>query len=114
MISMSGFRKFFVIACMPAFVLYSGSASASLFGIHNDPIAPVILGVTGILLFALVGRFIARKLGQPSVLGELVMGVLLGNVGYWLGFDFIHVLREGPAIFDVVHHCFMPNKTHLI
>ena len=30
---------------------------------HTDPIAPVILGVTGILFFALVGRYAARKLG---------------------------------------------------
>ncbi len=70
--------------------------------VHTDPIAPVILGVTGILFFAVLGRFAARKLGQPSVLGELLMGVALGNVGYWLGFDFIEVLRQGPALFDMV------------
>lgn len=71
-------------------------------GKHNDPIAPVILGVTGILFFAVLGRFAARKLGQPSVLGELLMGVLLGTIGYLLSIDFILVLREGPAIFDMV------------
>ena len=32
-------------------------------GKYTDPIAPVILGVTGILFFALIGRFLARKLG---------------------------------------------------
>lgn len=68
---------------------------------HNDPIAPVILGVTGILFFALIGRFIARRYSQPSVLGELIMGVILGNVGYYLGSDFIAVLREGTAIFQM-------------
>ena len=35
---------------------------------HQDPIAPVIFGVTMILIAALVGRHWARKLGQPSVL----------------------------------------------
>jgi len=50
--------------------------------LHNDPIAPVILGVTGILFFAIIGRFTARKLRQPSVLGELIMGVVLGNLAY--------------------------------
>jgi len=69
---------------------------------HVDPIAPVILGVTGILFFAVLGRFAARKIHQPSVLGELLMGILLGNLGYWLGVDFIEVLREGPAIFEMV------------
>ncbi|HKJ10038.1 MAG TPA: cation:proton antiporter [Gammaproteobacteria bacterium] len=70
--------------------------------VHSDPIAPVILGVTGILLFALAGRYGARKLGQPSVLGELVMGVIIGNVLYYFGFDFIVVLREGTAVFDML------------
>ena len=65
---------------------------------HSDPVAPVILGVTGILFLALLGRFGARKLGQPSVLGELIMGVVLGNLAYYLHLDLIMVLREGPAI----------------
>lgn len=68
---------------------------------HNDPIAPVILGVTGILFFALIGRFVARKFSQPSVLGELLMGVVLGNLGYFFGSEFITVLREGTAIFQI-------------
>ena len=71
-------------------------------GPHTDPIAPVILGVTGILFFAILGRFAARKLGQPSVLGELLMGVALGTIGYIFSVDFLLVLREGPAIFDIV------------
>ena len=70
---------------------------------HGDPIAPVILGVTSILAFAVIGRVAARKLGQPTVLGELLMGIFLGNVGWYLGFDLITVLREGPRVFDVVN-----------
>ena len=69
---------------------------------HQDPIAPVILGVTGILFFAVLGRFAARRFKQPSVLGELLMGIVLGNAGYWIGLDFIEVLRQGPAIFTMV------------
>ena len=78
------------------------SAYATHFGSqHNDPIAPVILGVTGILFFAILGRFAARKLGQPSVLGELLMGVILGNLGYYFGSDLIILLRQGPEIFNI-------------
>ena len=76
--------------------------------LHSDPIAPVLLGVTGILFVALLGRFSARKLGLPSVLGELGMGILIGNLAYLLGFDLVVVLREGPAFFDAVKdllHC---------
>jgi Kef-type K+ transport system membrane component KefB len=69
---------------------------------HADPVAPVILGVTGILFFAVLGRFGARRLGQPAVLGELVMGLILGNAGYLLGLELMQILREGPAIFDLV------------
>jgi len=71
--------------------------------IHGDPIAPVILGVTSILAFAVIGRVVARKLGQPTVLGELLMGILLGNIAWYLGFDLITVLREGSRVFDVVN-----------
>lgn len=70
---------------------------------HGDPIAPVILGVTSILFFAIIGRFAARKLKQPTVLGELLMGILLGNVAWYLGFDLITILREGPRVFEVVN-----------
>ena len=62
---------------------------------HHDPIAPVIFGVTLILIAALVGRYAARSLKQTSVLGELLMGVLLGNVLYYFGYDLIIILREG-------------------
>jgi Kef-type K+ transport system membrane component KefB len=70
--------------------------------VHGDPIAPVILGVTGILFFAVIGRLLARRFGQPTVLGELFMGILLGNVAWYLGIDLITVLREGPRVFDLV------------
>lgn len=83
-------------------VLFPALAFPMPGGGHSDPIAPVILGVTGILFFAILGRFAARKIGQPSVLGELMMGILLGNVAYFFGLDLILVLREGPAVFDML------------
>jgi Kef-type K+ transport system membrane component KefB len=100
--NMSGRRRLFILfilALMPSVV------SAFEFHVsHNDPVAPVILGVTGILFVALIGRFSARKLGFPSVLGELLMGILVGNVAYYFHFDLIMVLREGPAIFDTMEN----------
>ena len=71
--------------------------------VHGDPIAPVILGVTSILAFAVIGRVAARKLRQPTVLGELLMGILLGNVAWYLDVDLITLLREGSRVFDVVN-----------
>lgn len=87
------------------FVVPTVLASANGNG-HGDPIAPVILGVTGILFFAIIGRFVARKLNQPSVLGELIMGVVLGNVAYLLNLDLIAVLREGSHVYDMIEYSF--------
>ena len=89
--------------CLLALVAMPGTASALQFHTpHSDPIAPVLLGVTGILFMALLGRFGARKLQLPSVLGELGMGILIGNLAYLFSFDLIIVLREGPALFDTI------------
>jgi Kef-type K+ transport system membrane component KefB len=71
---------------------------------HADPIAPVIFGVTLILAAALLGRYAARKLHQPSVLGELLMGVLVGNLLYVFHYDLMVVLREGTAAMDIARH----------
>lgn len=69
---------------------------------HTDPVASVILGVTTIFFFAIIGRYLARCCNQPGVLGELLMGVLIGNCCYWAGSQLVIVLREGSTIFDVV------------
>lgn len=77
---------------------------STLSQIHGDPIAPVILGVTSILLFAVIGRVVARRLGQPTVLGELIMGIILGNMVWFIGIDLIVVLREGSRVFEFLNY----------
>lgn len=69
---------------------------------HYDPVAPVILWGTLILFFAIIGRSLAEHFKQPAVLGELLMGVVLGNLCYYFGLDLAIVLREGPAIFNIM------------
>ncbi len=64
---------------------------------HSDPIAPVIFGVTLILVAALIGRYSARRFGQPSVLGELLMGVILGNLLFVFDYELMVILREGTG-----------------
>jgi len=80
----------------------SFAAMAAANGAHADPAAPIILGVTAILIFAVIGRYFARRFAQPSVLGELIIGIALGNLIYLLGGDFIVVVREGRALFDMI------------
>lgn len=53
-------------------------------GGHADPVAPVALALAAVLVAAKIGGDLAVRLKQPAVLGELLVGVVLGNVG--LGF----------------------------
>lgn len=47
---------------------------------HADPVAPVLIAMTVILIGAKVGSELFERVGQPGVLGELAVGVLLGNL----------------------------------
>jgi Kef-type K+ transport system membrane component KefB len=47
---------------------------------HSSPVAPVLLGLVIILVAAKVGGEIAERFHQPAVLGELVAGVIIGNL----------------------------------
>lgn len=69
---------------------------------HIDPAGPIILWVTMIFFFGVMGRYLAKRVNLPGVLGELLMGVLVGNACYFLGLQLAVILREGPAIFNVI------------
>ena len=68
-------------------------------GGHASPVTPVLLGLVIILLAAKAGGELAERVHQPAVLGELIAGVVLGNlalVGFH-GLDFL-ASNEGIAI----------------
>jgi hypothetical protein len=46
----------------------------------EDPSLPLLRYLVVILLFAKVGGHIALRLGQSAVLGELIAGILIGNL----------------------------------
>jgi Kef-type K+ transport system membrane component KefB len=66
------------------FGLFCLFAPASVFaaeaGGHADPVAPILLALIVILAVAKLGSEIFERLGQPAVLGELLAGVVLGNL----------------------------------
>lgn len=87
---------------MPIFLLISillfptlGMASSA--DAHTDPIASVAFALVIILLVAKLGGELAVRAGQPAVLGELVMGVLVGNLPL-LGISALQSLWDDPAI----------------
>ncbi|MFN0244005.1 MAG: cation:proton antiporter [Planctomycetota bacterium] len=63
----------------------------SASGGHADPVAPLALAFVVILIAAKLGGELAVRAGQPAVLGELLIGVVLGNLSLagYSGFESI-------------------------
>lgn len=78
----------FAVATVPALADGSG---------HGDPAAPVVLALAVILVAAKFGGDLATRLKQPAVLGELLVGVVLGNVSL-LGLSVFEPITTDPFI----------------
>jgi Kef-type K+ transport system membrane component KefB len=72
-------------------------AYASEAGGHSDPVASVALWLVIILLAAKAGGDLATRLGQPAVLGELLLGVVLGYLTL-AGFSGLEPVKDDPFI----------------
>ena len=91
---------------------------------HEDPFSPILLILAIIILAAVFGRWAAGRLNMPPVLGELLIGVIIGNVGYWFGeplfvivmhlnysMDIFNLLwNSGISIQDAVQQVFTPAQ----
>ena len=63
------------------------------------PFSPILLELAVIIGIAMLGRWLAERVGQSAVLGELLIGVLVGNVGFWIGIPlFTLVMHLGEAL----------------
>lgn len=70
-------------------------------GGHVDPFSFILLQLALIILLAMLGRWAAERFNQPSVLGELLIGVVIGNLGVWLDkpvFVLVMHINETSAI----------------
>jgi Kef-type K+ transport system membrane component KefB len=65
-----------LFAILPALIAAQSHDSA---GAHADPVTPVVLALAIILAAAKLAGHLAVRIGQPSVLGELIAGVALGS-----------------------------------
>ena len=61
-------------------------------GGHTSPVIAVLLALAMIILAAKIGGDLMVRLRQPEVLGELIVGIILGNLSL-LG---IHTFRLSP------------------
>jgi Kef-type K+ transport system membrane component KefB len=66
--------------------------------LENDPTISLVLYLSIILVAAKIGGDIATRLGQPSVLGELIIGVLLGNLTL-LGYNGLEGIKTDEYIY---------------
>src|SRR5687767_4047302 len=73
------------------------SAQAEAEPAHATPVPLVLLSLALILMAAKLGGALAERFRQPAVLGELVFGVLLGNLAL-VGFDGLDYLKTSEAI----------------
>jgi len=64
---------------------------------QGDPVAGLVLALALILLVAKIGGDLAARVGQPAVLGELLGGILLGNVPLF-GHSFLDLLKHDPTL----------------
>jgi len=67
-------------------------------GGHTDPVAPVLAGIVIILLVAKIGGDLFERMKLPSVLGELTVGILLGNMAFLTGWGGLNFLHPPPQI----------------
>lgn len=74
-------RRQRLLAIGLGFVWLSPNLARASEAAHTDPVAAVALALAIILLVAKLGGDLATRVGQPAVLGELVAGVVLGNLG---------------------------------
>lgn len=79
------------LVVLPAWVFAADVDSGH--GGHGSVVIPALFALTIILLAAKLGGDLMVRLGQPEVLGELCVGILLGNLPL-LGIDSFSFLRE--------------------
>ena len=97
-----GRRAVWLSGALLALLATGAAHAAGAEGGHADPFAPILLELAVVVLAAAVGRRAAGLVGQPAVLGELVIGVIIGNVGYWLGSPLFVLLMHFDEVGKVV------------
>ena len=76
-----------------AFAFFAGGELS-----HADPVVPILIASIFITLGAALGGVLMKWLKQPAVLGELLVGLLAGNLGYYFGNPTLTVRREGDNL----------------
>jgi len=84
-----------IVAAAPAIVT-AGNGEGGVPG-HGSTVAGVLVALVVILLGAKIGGSLCARIGQPEVLGELVIGVILGNF-FLFGTDIFEPLKTEAVL----------------
>jgi len=91
---------------LPLLVLPAEAAELSTGSVNNEisinPFSFILLEFGVIILLALVGHIFSRRYHLPNLLGELFIGVIAGNILYWINlspvfFMLMHIGDAGEA-----------------
>ena len=88
------------------------SALPAAAGGHSDPVIPILLTLVFLTLGAAFGGRLMGLIKQPAVLGELLLGIAAGNLGYMFGNRVLTVLREGDSVRRIAEHA-LANSVNL-
>jgi Kef-type K+ transport system membrane component KefB len=91
------------------FVLSPATAYGTTGGGHADPVAPVLLALAAILVAAKLGSELFERMGMPAVLGELVAGIVVGNLvlvhpslGFFEPLRTVPLRGDWPVVIDAL------------
>ncbi len=81
---------------IPAVGLEDVRAGPTLW--HTDPADSVLLAIVIVVVAAKAGEEAAKRLGVSQVVGELVMGIILGNIYLFSGLEFFNFVHKMPFL----------------
>ena len=78
---------------------------------HGDRFAPIYLLLFFIITGAVLGRFLAQKIKQPEVLGELIAGVVIGIILFQINSPVMTLIRHQDDVNKIVQSSLTENVT---
>jgi len=94
---MLSLRTLYLSLASLAFPAFVYCAEAGQHGDHGAIVVEFLLSLVVIILAAKLGGEIFERMNQPAVLGELVMGILLGNLAL-VNFHYLDFLKTSDAL----------------
>lgn len=73
-------------------------------GAHTSLFSSIMIELALIIVVAMIGRWLAGRFNQPAVMGELLFGVIVGNVAYWLHNPFFFLVMHLDSAMQIFGH----------